>query len=275
MKQKINKRAYVPGTGEPLRALVTGASSGIGLEYARQLAAAGHPLVLVSNQRQELERAAEQLAARYGVEAEAVYMDLAQEGAARELFGLCSGRRWEIGILVNNAGIFSFSVVARTPEGRVETMVRLHVETATMLCRLFGEAMARRGYGFILNMSSLAAWMPVPGIALYAATKAYLQVLSRAMAMEMRPAGVGVTVVCQGGVATDLYGLAPRLQRLGVRLGVLMTPERLVRVALRRMFRGRKQVVSGFVNRATVPLMAVVPDGMLVWIKRKLSKYER
>ena len=93
--------------------------------------------------------------------------------------------------------------------------------------------------------------------------------------MEMRLYGVGVTVVCPGGVATDLYGLAPRLQRLGVRLGVLMTPEKLVKVALRRMFRQRKQVIPGWINRLMVPIIAVVPDGALAWVKGKLSRYER
>ena len=270
-----NKRNVSPSAGVRLRALVTGASSGIGLEYARQLAAAGHPLVLVSNQQEALQAVAAELTARYGVEVEAIYMDLAVEDAARQLYDRLEARGTEIGILINNAGIFSFNDVVATPEKRVETMLDLHVYTGTMLCRLFGEAMCRRKQGYILNMSSLSAWMPVPGIALYSATKSYLRVFSRALAMEMRPYGVGVTVVCPGGVATDLYGLAPRLQRLGVRLGVLMTPEKLVKVALRRMFRQRKQVIPGWINRLMVPIIAVVPDGALAWVKGKLSRYER
>ena len=253
-------------------ALVTGASSGIGLCYARRLASLGYRVVAVSNQQAEIQQTAQELASTYGIEALPLYMDLATGEAAEALHAFCRERGLEIEVLVNNAGIFFFREVANTAPGAIETMLSLHVATPTRLCRLFGADMKTRGHGYILNMASLASWMPMPGIALYAATKAYLRSFSRSLWYEMRENGVTVTTVCPGAVATDLYKLSKRYQRLGLRLGVLMPPQRLADKALKAMFRGRKQIVPGAINLFFRWLIALLPDWLVLYAKKKLLK---
>lgn len=254
----------------PCTALVTGASSGIGLEFARQLAAWGAALVMVSIDRDDLDREAARIAADYRVPVETLCMDLARPEAADELYRYCREKGLVIDILVNNAGIFSFREVIRTDPAKTETMIQLHMGTVTRLSRLFAADMCQRHHGYLLNMSSLSCWTPYPGIALYTATKAYIRIFTRALAYELSDYGVHATVVCPGGVATGLYGLPPRLLRLGVRLGILMTPERLVRKALNALFRGKKQLIPGLFNRLLIPLASVMPTRVRLIVKHRM-----
>ena len=133
-------------------------------------------------------------------------------------------------MVINNAGIFSFCDILTTPAERIERIILLHDLTVTQLCRLFAADMVRRGVrGHILNMSSYSLWMPFPGLALYSASKAYMRSFSVAFAKEVRERGIRVTALCPAGVATDLYGLTPYWQRIGCKLGVLITPDSCAR----------------------------------------------
>ena len=241
-------------------ALVTGASSGIGLEYARQLAARGANLVMVSIDREDLDREAKKIVDTSGVSVETICMDLAQPEAANKLYDHCRQKGIQE-ILINNAGIFSFQEITRTDPKKIETMLQLHIGTVTHLSRLFAADMCNRKHGYILNMSSLSCWTPYPGIALYTATKAYIRVFTRALGYELRDSG---------GVATGLYGLKPGLLKLGVRLGVLMTTERLVRKALKALFQGKKQLIPGVFNRLLIPLASVMPTSIRLFVKHRL-----
>ena len=133
-------------------------------------------------------------------------MDLSHGEAARELYDYCTKESLEIEILINNAGIFFFNDVTETAVSRLETMTGLHMTTPTLLCHYFGAAMKQRGHGHILNMASMAATFAVPGIAVYAASKSYLKIFSKALYNELYDYGVSVTVLCPGAVDTDLYG---------------------------------------------------------------------
>lgn len=249
-------------------ALVTGGSSGMGLEYARQLAARGYDLLLVSNQQAALEQAADDLHDQFGVRTMARYQDLSSVAAADELFAFCVAHSLEIEVLVNNAGMFFFEELHPENEAKALKMLQLHVYTPTRLCILFGEAMKHRGQGYILNVSSMAAKLPCPGIAVYSATKAYLKSFSKSLYFEMRPYGVGVTTVCPAAIATPLYKLKPSMMRLGVKVGLIGTPQWLVRRALRRMFKKRRVVKPGFMNYYLPPLIALLPK----WLVAKLWK---
>ncbi len=251
-------------------ALVTGASSGIGLEYARQLAAMGIHLLMVSIDQENLEREATAIAEKYSIKTHTLCMDLAQPNAAEQLYNHCQEQGLQIEVLINNAGIFSFKEVIRTDPKKIETMLQLHMGTVTQLSRLFATEMSTRRHGYILNMSSLSCWAPYPGIALYSATKAYIRVFTRSLGYELRDYGVTATVICPGGVATGLYGLKPSLLKLGVRLGVLMTPERLVRKALKALFKGKKQLIPGLLNRLLIPLAAIMPARIRLIVKHQM-----
>ena len=254
-----------------MQALVTGATSGMGLEYCRQLAQRGHHLVMVSNQQQLLDTLPTQLSQQYNIRAIGRYQDLSAPDAARQLFDWCLRQGLQIDILINNAGMFFFHELTPDYADRAETMLALHVLTPTRLCALFGEEMKHRRQGYIINVSSLTAQIPAPGITLYAATKAYLKSYSKSLYFEMRPYGVGVTTVLPAAVATPLYNLNPKTQAVLTRLGIIRTPQWLVRRALRGMFRKRHYVKPGFLNYLAPILIKLLPNRLETHIWQKLN----
>ena len=282
--------AVAPGSAW---ALVTGAGSGIGRCYALRLAALGYNLVLAGNRREPLEtvcseilaagagpdggvRKAASPAAGFRPEVRIVEIDLARIEAAAELWEAVRREGAAIDVLVNNAGIFSFRDILQTPAERIERIILLHDLTNTQLCRMAAADMVRRGCrGHILNMSSYSLWMPFPGLALYSASKAYLRSFSVAFAKEVREHGIRVTAVCPAGVATDLYGLTPRWQRIGTRLGVLITADSCARRGLRALWRGRRCIVPDWWNRVWIPLCKMLPMWVLRPVRRFTMKFQK
>ena len=260
-------------THRPL-ALVTGASSGIGLMYATELARQGNDLVIVSNQEKELQETSDKLTADFGVTVTPLYRNLATPQAAEELHQYCIDHQLKIDILINNAGVFFFNELTNTDIRRVELMLSLHVVTVTKLCRLFGEDMKQRRHGYILNMSSMSAWMAMPGIQTYNATKAYILNFSRSLWYELKPYGVTVTAICPGAVDTGLYGLSPNLRRLAVAIGVSMKPEKLVKIALKKLAKGKKQVLPGGINHLFVPFIKHLPDWVVFATMKRINKFQ-
>lgn len=260
----------------PMLALVTGASSGIGLQYATQLARDYHcDMLLVSNQQAELEAVAADLAAQYGVKTIARYADLSKQDAAEVLFAFCQTEGLAVDVLVNNAGVFFFNDYCATSMGRIELMLNLHVVTVAKLCRLFGEDMARRGKGYILNMSSMSAWMAMPGIQTYNATKAFIYNFSKSLWYELAPQGVYVTVMTPGAVDTALFGLSPYWRKVAVRLHVSIPPEKLVKRALKKMFRGRKADMPGVINHLATPFLKHTPDWVIRVVMRYIKQFQK
>ena len=219
-------------------ALVTGASSGIGREYAAQLAAKGYDLVMAGNRNEENRAAAREIAARYGVRTLPLCMDLSEPDAAVKLHAETSARGIEIGVLVCNAGVLLFGPLAAAPPERIGRIVTLHCTTPALLCRLYGEEMRRRGEGYILVMSSATAWMPYPTIAAYAATKSFLRTFARSLNFEFRKYGVRVTGVFPGAVVAQ-HGL-------------------------RALFRGRSSCIPGVFTKICVCVCRLVP----AWLMR-------
>lgn len=253
-------------------ALVTGAGTGIGRSFALRLTTAGYDLVLVGQTTATLERVRDEIAAADATarrQVRILTMDLARTEASDELYAAVRAMGIDVDVLVNNAGIFSFRDILQTPPERIERMILLHDMTLSKNCLAFGRDMAARGRGWILNMSSFSIWMPFPGMALYTATKAYVRTFSVAFAKEMAERGVRVTAVCPAGVATDLYGLTPRWQRIGLRLGVLISADACARRALRALWRGRRTVVPDWWNRAFIPLCKLLP----MWLIRPLRHH--
>lgn len=241
-------------------ALVTGGSSGMGLIYAKHLADAGLDVVLVSNREQELAEAAASLSAAFPeVRIVPRFQDLSTPDAAEVLHAWCAEQGIVVDVLINNAGMFFFKELEAEDVGRVGKMMNLHNLTVVKNSILFGDDMRKRGYGYILNVSSMAAKLPVPGITAYSATKAFLKCFGKSFSFEMRPYGVGVTTVCPAAIATPLYGLREDLLRLGVRIGVIHTPEWLVKKALRGMVRKRRVLRPGLMNLWLPTAIALLP----------------
>ncbi len=278
-------------------ALVTGACSGIGFYYSSELAVRGYNVIMVSDREKDIKKAAEQIASLRGCtdlsgiietakEKETIkfikkpctgtgqwiagiYKDLSLKDSAEKLFDFYP----DITVLVNNAGIFIFRDVTGCSTEKIEKMLNLHILTVTKLCRLYGEKMKERKQGYILNMSSISAMTPFPGISLYAATKSYIRTFTKALGYELREYGIKVITITPGAVATDLYNLPADLQRLGMKLGIIYRPEKLAKKALDKLFRGKKVFVPGFVNRFLVPLYALLPCSFIMWGRRKTESF--
>jgi short-subunit dehydrogenase len=228
-------------------ALVTGASSGIGQEFARLLARRGYALVLVARRRERLEALSNELQAA-GRASTVIAADLGQPGAAAKLLGELEARRLEPELLVNNAGIGLYGSALEHPPERVEAMLRLNVVALTELALAFGAKMAGRGSGSIINISSTAGLQPDPWLAAYGATKAYVTSFSLALAEELAPRGVRVLTVFPGLTRTEFDSVA------GVRAGknadwMYMSAEQCAAIALRALEKNRRLVIPGRLDR--------------------------
>jgi short-subunit dehydrogenase len=255
-------------------ALVTGASSGIGLQYATQLARDYQcDLLLVSNQQKELDEVAKDLAERYKVKTVAHFADLSLNDAAENLYDWCKQEGHEVDVLINNAGVFFFNKYCETSMKRIELMLQLHVMTVAKLTRLFAADMCARRRGYILNMSSMSAWMAMPGIQTYNASKAFIYNFSKSLWYELKPYNVHITVMAPGAVDTGLFGLAPNLRKLAVNLTVSIPPEQLVKRALKKLFKGKQEDTPGFINWLATPFLRHTPDWILFLAQKKLSKF--
>ena len=255
-------------------AVVTGASSGIGLQYATQLARDYQcDLLLVSNQEKELKLLAEDLSTQYGVKTLPHYADLSLNDAAENLYEWCKEQGHEVDVLINNAGVFFFNEYCKTEMRRIELMLQLHVMTVAKMTRLFAADMCARRHGYILNMSSMSAWMAMPGIQTYNASKAFIYNFSKSLWYELKPYNVHITVMAPGAVDTGLFGLAPNLRKLAVALTVSIPPEKLVKRALKKLFKGKQEDTPGVINWLSTPLLKHTPDWVLFLAQKKLAKF--
>lgn len=252
-------------------ALITGGSSGMGLEFARQLGCKGYDLMLVSNQEEDLARAACELQESIGTKVLTHWSNLELPDAADKLFDWCEEEGIVVDVLVNDAGMFFFKELDVTDLDRVQAMINLHVTTVTRLCLLFGQQMKERGSGYILNVSSMTARIPAPGITVYSATKAYLRSFGKSLSYELQPYGVGVTTVCPAAIATPLYKIDKKTMEVLSRIRLIHTPEWLVRRALRGMFRKRRIVSPSSMNVYLPLLIALLPGWLIsrLWKKWK------
>lgn len=268
MKQKI-------ATESSAWALVTGATKGIGLAFAEELAHSGWRLVLVARNEQALAHTAAQLRSLGAPEVVTIACDLSAEGSTCRLHSECSHRGINIDLLVSNAGTFAYcDLTAMEPE-RIDSMVRLHITATTHLCRLFASDMAHRGRGAIVCLSSYAAHMAWPGLSIYSATKAYIHNFARALAREMHEKGVKVLSVTPAGVATELYGLPEKWRRKGTRWGILTTPERVARGSLSALRKGKRSYTPGFLNRLLIPIVRHLPEKLISFLRRKTFAFQK
>ena len=254
-------------------AVITGGSSGVGLEFSREFASRGYALALVSNRDGDLADAKQSLEREFGVPVHTLCADLSDAGIAEKILAWCDSIGLQVEVLVNNAGMFFMEYLSPENLGKAETMMGLHVFTPTRLCILFGARMKDRGKGYILNMSSMTARIPAPGIAVYSASKAYLKSFGRSFSYEMRPYGVRVTTVCPAAIDTGLYPMGTKLRKVLRRLGIIRSPHWLAHRAVKALFRGRRTISPGLTNALVPALVAILPPRMIdrlgmKWIQR-------
>ena len=264
-------------------ALITGAASGMGREYARRLALMGYDLVLVDINGKGLEETESivrhevgmsvSLPLRDGFKVMQVVQDLSQTDAADRIYAHTEAAGCEVEVLINNAGVMYCQGIAETSEKMLKLIMMVHMNTPLMLCRKYVPAMKERGDGYILNISSLAECMSWPGIGIYGATKRFVKDYSRELRIECQKTGVSVTNAYFGAVDTPLVPLKPGLRKLARGLAVMIPAEKAVDRALRATFRRRRGVMPGFLNHVFKPICMLLPDCLLGWIYRKAKPY--
>ncbi len=227
-------------------ALVTGASAGIGLALAEQLAAIGSHLVLTARRADRLQQLATDLAGKYGVRVEIVQADLGRPEAPEEIFAFTTARNLQIDLLINNAGFGAFGLNHEIEARRLGEMIQVNCSAVVHLTHLFVPAMVERRRGDILIVSSVAAFQALPFNSTYAATKAFDLIFSEGIAEELRPFGIRVCALCPGSTTTEFQQVANQPDRI---FRVAETAEKVARVGLEGLAAGKTCVISGTMNR--------------------------
>jgi short-subunit dehydrogenase len=253
-------------------ALVTGASSGIGHEFARLLAADGiHPILTARNEAR-LEEVRSELESTYGVEAKVIARDLSDPAAPDEVFSFLAEEGITIDVLINNAG---FNVHGEFIDSDLEqelTMIRLHVSAVTHLTKLFLRQLPEGQGGMILNVSSVAAFVPGPYVSVHFATRAHTLSFSEALSLELKKRGVRVTCLCPGPVTSEFFDRAG-MNRVRLASGcplTLMSARAVAEAGYKALKRGKRIVIPGFRNKLVVLFARHLPLALLTRITRWL-----
>jgi len=238
-------------------ALVTGASAGLGVEFARQLSKRGHRLVLVARRKDRLEQLAKELG-----NARAVAIDLSKGDAAARLMADVEANGEIVGLLVNNAGFGLIGRFAELDAKRERQMIDLNVGALTELCRAVAPSMIERKSGAILNVASTAAFQPGPKMAVYFATKAFVLSLTEALHEELKPHGIKVSCLCPGPTRTE-FGDVAGFGGNGLFDRVAMNAAEVVEIGLKGLDSNRAVVVTGWLNKIGAASTRFAPRSMV------------
>jgi len=264
-------------------ALVTGAASGMGRIYSERLALRGYNVVMVDINAKGLEETEARVRAavmasdaiphdlKASFKALPLVQDLSLMDAADSIWQKTEENGCVVEVLVNNAGVMYCQGIAETSERMLKLIMMVHMNTPLLLCRKYVNGMKERKCGYILNISSLAAWMSWPGIGMYGNTKRFVRDYSRELRIECQKTGVSVTNAYFGAVDTPLIPLKDSLRKLARTLTVMITPEKAVDRALRATFRRRRGTMPGLLNKIFWPFIVILPDCILGWIYRKVK----
>ncbi len=247
-------------------ALITGASSGIGEIYARRLASRGHDLALVARRQDRLDRLAGEVREAHRVRTLVVAADLARAGACIEVHRRTTEAGWTVGLLINNAGYGNYGKFAASDPERELGQIDLNVRALVELTRLYVPDMLARRDGIVVQVGSVAGFMPIPYLSTYAATKAFVLSFAEALNVELEGTGVHVMAVCPGGTRTEWQEMA------GIESshGKGMTAEQVVDLALADMDAKKRVSVTGFGNRVAAFLGGLFPRGFVARRTRAL-----
>lgn len=250
--------------------LITGASSGIGYELAREFAHHGHNLVIVASIEPELLDAARRISAEYGVSVKTITEDLRREAAADDIFAQVAASGLSVQILVNNAGIGRRGRFWEISLDDDISMIRLNVEAGVRLTKRFLPSMLRDRRGRILNTASIAGLEPGPMMAIYHATKAFMLSWSEALATELQDTGVTLTVLCPGPVDTPFFPEAGMVDTHMFQDASVMAPQEVASTAYRALMEGERMIVPGVLNKAIALGTRFLPEAALAKVTGKL-----
>lgn len=255
-------------------ALVTGASSGIGEAFARELASQKTDLVLVARSQEKLERLATELSSKYQVKTEVIVRDLTEAAAGQAVFDAVRAKGLTIDLLINNAGFGDYGAFSDRPLSKQLAMVQLNITAVVELTGLFLPLMQQRKDGAIINVSSIAAFQPTPYLSVYAATKAFILNFSEALWAENKDRGVRILVACPGPTESQFYDRADFPDSAtGLNKMTMASTEKVVRETLSALDKSQSTVVAGgFANQIIANLPRLLPRDVLVNVVGKQFK---
>lgn len=253
-------------------ALITGASAGIGEVFARKFASLGANVVLVARSEEKLQRLAADLTSRYSIKATVVALDLSSAGAPEALLQRTRSEGIAVDILVNNAGFATHGYFDQLPLARQHEEVTLNVSAVVDLCHLYIAGMIARGDGLIINVASTASFQPLPYMAVYGATKAFVLSFSEALWAENRSRGVQVLALCPGATDTGFFEIVGAEE---ASVGKRASPEAVVDVALKAVERGQSSVIEGGMNKLLAALPRFLPRQTVLQIVTRTFQPKR
>jgi short-subunit dehydrogenase len=252
-------------------ALITGASSGLGADFARQLAAYGCDLILVARRVERLQELRAEISALYGVSIDCRAMDLVEPDAPQRLYEQLQSAGRRVDVLVNNAGRGLYGKFWTQPWDQLHHMLELDMVVLTQMTRLFTADMVARKFGYILQVASTAAFQPAPTYAAYAAAKSYVLNFGEALHYELRQTGVTCTVLCPGVTRTEFFEVAGQTLT-PYELSTMMESATVARIGITAMLQGRSNVVAGWLNAAFALGTHLLPRQVLAAMAYRLMR---
>ncbi len=239
-------------------ALVTGASSGIGADFASELADRGYDLILTARRRDRLEELKSELTARFSIHVEVLVADLGNPDGAQQLFDKFRVLSLPVRLLVNNAGLGHFGAFHSQSLPDIQSMIQVNLTSLTTLTRLFAEQMAQAGGGYILNVASFSAIQPTPDYAVYSGTKAYVLAFSQALNHGLRSHQVRVCALCPGFFDSEFFDTAGQKPTFLVRM-LMLNRRSVARAGIAGVLRGKTLVVPGILYKSLNLLLRFAP----------------
>jgi len=255
-------------------ALITGASSGIGLELARIHASKGDNLVVIARNKQKLDELKSELEPKYNVSVVTIGKDLSVVDSAKEVYDEIKSKNITVDYLINNAGYGDYGLFSETNWEKEARMLHLNIITLTQLTKLFIPDLIKQGGGKIMNLGSTASFQPLPLMAVYAATKAYVLSFSEAINNELADKGITVTALCPGLTESGFVDAAAMNQSKMAHSKRLPTSKEVAEFGYNAMMNGKAVAIHGFKNKALASLGKLAPRRLLVKMSRSFIEYK-
>jgi len=252
-------------------ALITGASSGIGFELAKYFAADKINLLLVARSAEKMEQLAEQLRKDFLIEVHVVPKDLGDYSKAYDLFNYCEENQLQIDYLVNNAGFGDYGNFAESQWSKQQSMINLNITCLTLLTHLFLPGMLKRKFGRILNVASIAAFMPGPFMSVYYATKAYVLHFSEGLSGELQGSGVSITALCPGPTESGFQAGANMEDSKLLKGRKMPSSNEVAKYGYRSMMKGKTVAIHGILNKIVANAIRFTPRSLAVKIIRMVQ----
>ncbi|MBW6491700.1 MAG: SDR family NAD(P)-dependent oxidoreductase [Lentimicrobium sp.] len=245
--------------------LITGGSMGFGRSLAFECARRGMNLLLVALPGKELENTASRISSEFQVDVRYLPIDLTELDGPKNLYNWCCDQNLKINCIINDAGLAGATLFAESPVEYSDARILLNIRALTLICRFFIPILKQHPKAWILNVGSMAAYFPIPYKSVYSATKAYVLNFSKSLAVELRPSGIQVSVVCPNGIETNPGTIARNRAHKNWGKWTKMDCDKLAAFTIEKMLQGKRVIVPLFINKFLLAFRKLFPPPLLMW----------